>query len=96
MFYQLLDESRTHLKMSHTVTDTNCNEKNTKTLSQNRLLCLSFRIQGDSRVIMSLTKFVMQPTIHVLHKTKDCKVLLLFHMILIKFDKCNIGYDYVL
>jgi hypothetical protein len=24
-------------------------------------------IQGDSRVIMSLTKFVMQPTIHVFH-----------------------------
>jgi hypothetical protein len=25
-------------------------------------------IQGDSRVIMILTKFVMQPTIHVPHK----------------------------
>jgi hypothetical protein len=29
-------------------------------------------IQGDSRVIMSLTKLVMQPTIHVPHTSKDC------------------------
>jgi hypothetical protein len=31
-------------------------------------------IQGDSCVIMSLTKFVMQPTIHVRHTSKGCYV----------------------
>jgi hypothetical protein len=48
------------------------NEKITK------LSLLPFRIEKYrvylmySRVIMNLTKFVMQPTIHVLHMTEDC------------------------
>jgi hypothetical protein len=48
--------------------------------------------------MVSLTKFVMQPTIHVPHTTKDCQVKQLLHiMILIKSEKCNVGHvDYVL
>jgi hypothetical protein len=43
-------------------------EKHKKTIySKMRII-----IQGDSRVIMSLTKFMMQPTIHARHSFLVC------------------------
>jgi hypothetical protein len=36
-------------------------------------------IQGDSRVIMSLTKFVMQPTMHVSHTFLVLVFLIVLH-----------------
>jgi hypothetical protein len=48
-------------------------------------------------MLMALTKFVMQPTIHAPHSFFSLCLYSLFHiMILIKFDKRNVGHvDYV-
>jgi hypothetical protein len=48
-------------------------------------------IQGDSRVIMSPAKFLMQPTIHAPHSFFSF-IIDYSTMILIKFDKCEVGY----
>jgi hypothetical protein len=55
-------------------------------------------MQGNSRVIIiiSLTRYVMQPTIHVFHNFLVSVSINYFTMIFIKFDKCNVGHvDYV-
>jgi hypothetical protein len=52
----------------------------------------SFHIQGDSRVIMSLTKFVMQPTLHFYGLCEFKKYIFLYNVVImsgISFGKFN-------